>query len=226
MVKRLRSALRSRLPASWRSTRASVMVEFAIVGPVFILLLLVVFQVAYDLFLQEVLDSTLAVTARQMQINATQSATATGSTSFATGYFCPNSFGFVNCNNVFVRVETVSTALTDSSCLDVYQMTTGQLPVTNGQLGLASFTSNTGLGTGAAVPASSCDTNSGTGYCNPAGQEFVILTVIYVGPSFLNGYLPGTQAYRYNGHLVRAQLASTAFETEDYTALASRPSPC
>jgi Flp pilus assembly protein TadG len=225
-MKRLRAALRSRLPASWRDTRASVMVEFAIVGPVFILLLLVVFQVAYDLFLQEVLDSTLAVTARQMQINQTQTATATGSGSFTAAYFCPNSFGFVNCNNVYVRVETVSTARTNAACLDVYQMTTGELPVSNGQLGLSSFTSESGAGTGPAAPISSCDTNSGTGYCNPAGQEFVILTAIYVGPSFLNGYLPGTQAYKYNGHLVRAQMASTGFETESYTALPSRPSPC
>jgi hypothetical protein len=201
------------------------MVEFAIVGPVFFFLLFMVFEISYDLFLQAVLNSSLAVTGRQMQINTTQNATPTGTSSFTAAYFCPNSFGFLNCNNLYIRDEIINTSTT-STCTDLYYATTGVLPVSGGVLQLGSFTSQNGFGAGGTVSVTNCDASSTTGYCNPGPSEMVLLTAIYVAPSFLNGLMPGTQVYKYNGNYVRAQLASTAFETEAYTASAARPNPC
>jgi Flp pilus assembly protein TadG len=211
------------------SARAgAVLVEFAIVGPVFLMMMMFVFEIAYDLFLQEVLESALAVTARQMQIGATQDAAATGAGSFTAAYFCPNSFGFLNCNNLYVRVEVLNTSQT-SSCADVYQATTGGLPLSGGApatLQLAAFTSTLGAGIGGTAAATPCDPAAQTGYCNPGSDEFVLLTAIYVAPSFLNGMLPNTAIYTYGGHDVRAQLASTAFQTEYFADDKLRPSPC
>ncbi len=220
----------ARLLRHWRQRRAAVVIEFAIAGPVFFLLLFVVFEVSYDLFLQGVLNGSLAMAGREMQVDQTATATPTGAGSFTAAYFCPNAWGFLNCNNLFVRVEVISAALTNSACVDLYQSTTGGLPVANGTLNLAAFTSENGAG-GSASPGT-CDeitgsgNNGALGYCNPGPDELVLLSAIYVAPSFLNGLLPGTTAYKYNGSLVRAQLASTAFQTESFTASASRPDPC
>jgi hypothetical protein len=224
--------LGARLRRHWRERRASVILEFAIAGPAFFLLLFAVFEVSYDLFLQGVLDGALALTSRQMQVDSTVNATATGSNSFTAAWFCPNSFGFLNCNNLFVRVEVISAALTNSACVDLYQSTTGDLPVANGVLDLAAYTNETGMGGGGTASPGSCDEitgagdNGALGYCNPGPNELVLLSAIYVAPSFLNGLLPGTQAYKYNGRLVRAQFASAAFETESFTPTASRAAPC
>lgn len=201
--------------------RATVMTEFAIVGPVFLFMLFFVFEIAYDQFLQEVLESSLAVTARQIQIGTSQSQTSgtnlTTPSSFMTQYFCPNTFGFLDCNSLFVRVEIISTAF-PATCTDVSQATTGLLPVSNNVLNLGSFSGVSGAGTGTSLTPSACDTNSGQGYCSPSQNEFVLLTAIYAAPSFLGGFVPNTQLYRYNGNYVRAQLAATAFQTENFTA--------
>jgi Flp pilus assembly protein TadG len=209
-----------------RDQRGVAMVEFAICAPVFFLMLFFVFEVAYDMFLQEVLNSALAFTARQMQVGETQQATATGPNSFDAAYFCPNAFGFLNCENLFVRVEVIDSSFANG-CTDLYQATTGDLPVSNGTLQLGSFTNEDGIGKGAkisAVPA--CDLSTGQGYCNPTNSQLVILSAIYVAPSFLNGLLPGTQAYKYNSQYVRAQLATSAFQTEDFAPVTKPVDPC
>lgn len=199
--------------------RATVMTEFAIVGPVFLFLLFFVFEIAYDQFLQEVLESSLAVTARQIQIGTSQSQTSgnnlTTPSSFMTQYFCPNTFGFLDCNSLFVRVEIINTNF-PASCADLSQATTGLLPVSNNVLNLGSFSGVSGAGSGTSLATSPCDTNSGQGYCSPSQNEFVLLTAIYAAPSFLGGFVPNTQLYRYNGKYVRAQLAAIAFQTESF----------
>ena len=82
-----------------RSDKRSVTaVEFALVVPTFLVLLFVVFEVSYDLFMQEVLDNALQSAARQVQIGNTQ--TASNST-FVNNFFCPYGDGLLNCNNLF-----------------------------------------------------------------------------------------------------------------------------
>jgi len=229
MKQRRRAAVRGGLRQLGRD--GSVIVEFAIVGPVFFLMLLFVFDTAYDLFLQEVLESSLAVAARDMQIGASQNATATGTTTSFTGaYFCPSALGLLNCNNLYIRVEALDTSST-TTCADVYDATTGTLPLsssTPATLQLATFTSENGAGAGGTIPppATPCDPTSQIGYCNPGANEFVLMTAIYVAPSFLNGLLPNTAVYTYGGTDVRAQLASTAFQTEYFSTDKTRPSPC
>ncbi len=204
--------------------RGSVMVEFAIVAPFFFFMLFFVFEIAYDQFLQEVLESSLAFTARQMQIGTAQLQSGandidlTTPATFTPQYFCPNAFGFLDCPNLFVRVEILNTDFT-GACTDVYQATTGVLPVTKGVLNLGSFSSENGTGSGAAIAPSPCDINAAQGYCSPSSNEFVLLTAIYIAPSFLNGLLPNAEIYKYKGHDVRAQFASTAFQTENFTPI-------
>jgi hypothetical protein len=199
--------------------RASMAVEFAIVGPIFFLLLFIVFEISYDLFLQEVLDSSLAVTARQVQLGTAQGQTTAAG--FNQAYFCPNSFGFLNCNNLFIRVEPINTSL-QSTCTDLYDATTGVLPISGGVLQLGSYENTGGLGLGSTIPATKCDTATNNGFCNAGKQELVLISAIYLAPSFIRGLLvPGTQVYKYNGSWVRAQFAATAFETENFTVTAT-----
>lgn len=212
-----------------RAQRASVMVEFAMVGPVFFLMLFVVFETAYDQFLQAVLESSLAFTARQMQIGTAQLQTGannvdqTTPASFLTQYFCPNAFGLLNCNNLYVRVQVLNTTLSSAGCTDVYQSTTGSLPVNGSAAGnalaLGDYSGVNGNGAGGTPPAaaSPCVVSSTQGYCNPTGNEYVLLSAVYIAPSFINGLLPNTRIFTYNGHDVRGQFASIGFQTEDYS---------
>jgi Flp pilus assembly protein TadG len=210
------------------SRRSNVTVEFAIVGPVFLFLLLFVFEIAYDNFLQEVLDSATAFSARQMQIGLSQNSTS--GADFLNKYLCPNGFGLLNCNGVFVRVEVLNSSQS-STCADVYNATTGNLPVsgnasTGYTLQLGSFAGTQGAGAGTSTSPSTCDTTSSQGYCNPGPSEFVLLTTIYVGPSFMNGLIPTSRLYTYNGSPVRAQMSGSAFETDNFTASPATSTGC
>jgi hypothetical protein len=215
----------SRAMAVLQERRGAAALEFAICGPIFLLLLFFVFEISYDLFLQECLNSALAFSARQMQIGTTQESAASGGNSFISAYLCPDAFGFLNCKNLYLRVEVINSSFT-TDCTDLYQVTTGELPITNGVLQLGSFSSVNGAGIGTQIASTTCDSTAGQGVCNPTDSELVLLTAVYLGPSFLNGLLPGAQTYSYNGSDVRAQLASTAFQTEDFTPVTNPPDPC
>jgi hypothetical protein len=208
------------------------MVEFAFVGPVFFVLLFVVFEVSYDAFNQAVLDSAVQSTARLMQIGATNATVGTAATNealLASKYFCPNAPSF-NCNDVFLRVESIDTSPA-SSCpggagkADLYDATSGNLPGGGGNnLGLGLFG-----GTGGNSGPTACQrANSTSGFCIPGpgytyvnnGQqiqehELIILSAVYVAPSFLQGLVLNT--IKYGGHYVRAQYSDAAFVPEGFT---------
>jgi hypothetical protein len=203
--------------------RSSLAVEFAICGPVFFALLFVVFEVGYDQFLQEALDTALAVTARTIQTGNGQTYSSNGSAAPMDGghviknLLYPASFGFLQAGSLFIRDEAISS----TSCPDLYAATSGFLPVSGGVLNLGSYVDqNNSAGLNGTAPSTGCDiTGSGTGYCNPAPRQpgltsLVLISAIYVTPTFLGALLPGSQTYRYNGHIVRAILATDAFEPE------------
>jgi hypothetical protein len=195
------------------------MVEMAMVGPIVLLFLMVIFEVAYDQFLQGALQSTVELTAHEMQVGGTQN-TATAA-AFLTQDFCPNTTGgLLNCNNVYIRIEQFNT----TSCTDFYDATTASLPVQGRAIQLGDYA---GLSTasGNAVGPTNCDASSpGTGFCNPGPSEEIILTAIYLAPTFLMGLLPGN-AFTYNGSAVRALMTTTGFETESFTAAATPIGP-
>jgi Flp pilus assembly protein TadG len=213
-----RQPLRERL-RNGLGKRSAFAVEFSIVAPIFLLLLFVVFEVAYDLFLQEVLDSSLAITARQVQVGNTQGASASN---FVSTYFCPNDGGLLNCNNLYVRIEEVTLQGT-STCDDFYDATSGSAPIVNGTLELGYYYNGAGQqGTGGNVGPTVCETaGSNTSFNNAGASQCIVMSAVYVAPSFLNGLV--LNRITYNGHLVRTQFSTAAFITEPFTATALTP---
>jgi len=203
----------------WMGRRASFALEFAMVGPVFFLLLFTAFEISYDLLCQEVLNNALQYCARQVQVGNAQTAS---SSSFVSTYFCPFDGGVLNCNNVFIRVEEVSftdtNATTANGCTDYYDATTGGAPVVNGVLQLGLYYSGAGTqGQGSNTGNTKCDT--ATGFVDPPAQACVLMSAVYVAPSFLGGLV--LNRTKYNGQYVRPLFSSAAFVTEPFNTLGS-----
>ncbi|MCW8307243.1 pilus assembly protein [Acidiphilium sp. PA] len=192
--------------------RGAFALEFAMVGPIFLLALLFVFNVAYDLFTNEVLNNAVQATARQMQTGTAPAATSQAQ--FISNVVCPNTYGLIDCNNIYVRVEQIDT----NTCSDFYDATTGTLPIAGGTLQLGDYG-----GAGSDIGPSQCATSSGaTGFCNAGPNEAIMISVIYTAPSFM-GQLLGT-VVTYNGTSVTPLLATAGFETEGFAPLeASNP---
>jgi hypothetical protein len=197
--------------ACLRERRSAFAFEFAFV----------VFEVAYDEFMQEVLDATVSSGARQVQIGNAQSAT---SANFVATYVCPYANGLLNCNNLFVRVQAVT--FTSGACTngDYYNATKGSPPISGGVLKLGAFYSgnSTGAqGTGGVIDGSPCATanSSLSGYCSAGPQQMMLISAVYVAPSFLAGLAgPLIGHITYNNQYVRAQFSTAAFETENFKA--------
>jgi hypothetical protein len=223
-----------RLQSLWRrlrrkGRRGTVMVEFAIVGPVFLIFLFAIFEVAYDQYLKSVLDTALQATARQIQVG--QASNGTTEALMVSQYLCPNGLGLLNCSNLYIRVERLDTTACPGGAgePDFYDDTNGLIPVSGGQLGL-----NLYGGTGATPVLNGkgpgfCDTATSTnGFCTPgpsaSNPEFIILSAIYVAPSFL-GRLLGNN-YTYNGKTVRAIPSDAAFITEGFTQTPTPANAC
>ena len=196
------------LRAASDDRRGATMLEFAIAGPVFLLMLLLTFEISYDLFLQGVLDNALQLTARGMQVGSSQTATATN---FVSTYFCPNTYGLLNCNDLFIQVQEFNPS--NTGCTDLYDATSGDLPVNGQVLQLGNYVNGAGaVGSGAGVGPTSCLKN--VGFCSPGPNEMIVATAIYVAPSFLQGLV--TDTISYGGRNVRAEFSTAAFQTEAF----------
>jgi hypothetical protein len=202
--------------------RGAFALEFALVAPVFMVMLFVVFEVSYDEFLQEVLDNALQSAARQVQIGNTQSASTS---TFVTSYFCSYGGGLLNCNNLYVRIQSISFSagscsnLSSSSATgDFYDATVSGPPVSSGVLELGDFYSGAGtVGSGSDVNLSPCESSSSSaGYCNAGPQELILMTGVYVAPSFLDGLV--LNHITYGGKYVRALYSTAVFETEPFSS--------
>jgi hypothetical protein len=204
----------------WRDERSTTTMELAIIGPIFLSFMFLIFEVAYDMFLQEVLETTLAATAHQVQIGNAQN-TSTGPT-FVTTDFCANDLGLLNCNNVYIRIERYLPSVAPL-CTDIYGAVSGVLPASfsggKWSLQLGNYVGASGAGTGAAVgPSTTCiSTTSAAGFCNAGADESIIMSAIYIAPSFMTALLPAPYSYTYNGKYVRAPFATEAFQSEIYS---------
>jgi hypothetical protein len=221
---------RRRLPSFWvfRGDRRGVSaVEAAIILPVFLAFLLILFEVAYDQFVQGLLESALQITAYQVQVGNTENATdgADGPT-FISKVVCPSAIaGLLNCNGLYVRVQQFNT----SACTDFYSAVNGTLPITGNKLELGYFIGlqSPGSNSGTVGPTNceSNSTNAGVGFCNPGPNEYIIMTAIYITPSFIYALLPG-QGYTFGGSFVHAALATSAFYTENFSTPSTPIAPC
>ena len=244
-------SLRLKRPGRFaRETDSNLMVEFAMLGPLFLVFLLIVFEVSYDLFLQSELDTTLQAVAREVQIGT--ATPGSNAPAFVAANFCPLTNGLMNCNNLYVREQEFM--FDKTACPDLYSATMGSPPITNGILQLGYYggaglnvgptscqaTNNTAgtPGTVTGAPWTVAITPNGqTAYVTQQGGttitpiaiatntagELIILSAVYVAPSFLGGLVGATVNYR--GGYIRAIYSSSTFETEYYTAT-TVPNPC
>jgi hypothetical protein len=204
-----------RRPSLRIDRRGAFALEFAMVGPIFLLALLFVFNVAYDLFTNEVLNNAIQSTARQIQIGSAPAASS--QSQFVSSVFCPNTYGLIACGNVYIRVEQINT----NTCTDFYDATTGTLPIVNGVLQLGDYG-----GLGSDIGPSQCATRSAAGgFCNAGPNEAILISAIYTAPSFMGLLLGAANVVTYNGASVTALLATAGFETEGF-APTTAPDPC
>ncbi|MGC9270250.1 TadE/TadG family type IV pilus assembly protein [Acidiphilium sp.] len=195
--------------------RGSFALEFAMVGPIFLLMLLFIFNVSYTLFMNEVLNNATQTVARAIQTGNAQGASS--GSSFVQKYFCPNTYGLLSCSNIYLRVEQINT----SACTDFYDATSATLPISGGALQLGDYG-----GTGSDLGPTACATgNSTTGFCNAGPNEEILISVIYPAPSFMGGLLGTASVVTYNGNSVTPLLATAGFETEGFAPTA-QPDPC
>ncbi len=109
---RLKS-LPGRPPAARRSARAgTTAVEFAIIGPAFLGLLLFVFELGFLLYAQTALDYAVKQAARQMQTGQQTIANGAAQTLFVDQVLCPMLSNFLSCANVVVTLQPVTTLQT------------------------------------------------------------------------------------------------------------------
>lgn len=185
--------------------------------PAFFMLLFFAFELAYDGFIQAVLESTMAATAQQIEVGNTTAATAAN---FVTNYVCANDAGLLNCGNLFIRVETYS----PTQCKDLYSATTGGAPVANGVVELSDYL-GTVAGSGGNIGATTCSTSGTTAFCDPLPGQQIILSAAYLAPSFLRRLLPNA-ASSYNGQTYHVAYETISFETENFSIVGTEPTPC
>jgi len=90
----------------WRTANAgTVAVEFALIGSAFFGLLLLIFQLGFLLFAQTALDYAAKQAARQMQTGQANPPDRSG---FQSLVFCPFLSSFLNCANVTIVLQPVT----------------------------------------------------------------------------------------------------------------------
>ena len=183
-------ACRPRLACFKRSTGAVAAIEFAMLAPIFIFLLLFIFEFAFDLMWQSTLDTALDLAARKVQTGNAK--TAQNGTDFINTYMCPNLLGLVSCGSVYVKIQHV----VPTGQQDFYDFTSAHVPTSGSTLDLSSYASS--------------------GFCSAMPNEMILITAIYVAPTFVAGILPGMTTLFYNGLPVHAVFSSVALETEGF----------
>ena len=181
------------LRSVWADTCGVVAIEFAILALPCIFLILFVFEISFDLFQQEVMDSALHLAARQLQTGNAQN--VKDGSAFITNYLCPGMAGLLSCNGLNVKVQKINPA----SNQDYYNFTTGGLPVNSGVLDLSSY--------------------GNASFCNSGPSQFLVISAIYIAPTIVGSLLPGMLSVLYNGSTVHATLSTVGVFSEGYSSV-------
>ena len=171
-----------------------VALEFALIGLPFLTLLMFVFELSLDL-------SPRRCWTRRCRPRRGKSRPATRRTPRAAPNFiattlCPDLGGLLSCAGLYVKVQKI----TPSASQDYWDYTTGTAPVSGGALDLSSYGS--------------------AGFCNSGPSQMLLVSAVYVGPSFLGALVPGGIAVTYGGQWVHPTLSTVGVVTEAYTAAA------
>jgi Flp pilus assembly protein TadG len=197
-----------------RHRRGAVALEFAILSIPFFMWILYIFELSYDLFTQQALDFALQGAVRQIQTGNAQNLATGGA--FITNDFCGATKGLLECNQIWIRVQATPTypATTTngnpSTPVDYSSIATGAIPMKGNLLDLSQYTSEGGAVAGNTLPV--------TPFCNAAPSQAVLISAIYVGPSFISGMLPGVLSAQFGGATVHATLSTAGFVTEPFIA--------
>ncbi len=182
----------------FRKRHGSTSLEFAAIALPFVALLLFVLELSYDLFSQEALDAALHTAARQIATGNAQNV-QNGAT-FVSQYLCPDLAGLLKCDtNLYVKVDR----LQPNDTQDYYTYTTGDIPVSGLTLNLNGYGS--------------------ANFCNAGPTELLLVSAIYVGPSFIGGLFPGLLSEYQNGLPVHATLSTVGVVSEGYPLGAAPP---
>lgn len=192
-----RRSRRSRLPRPLRwagDSRAVVALEFAILSIPFFTFVLFLMELSYDLFTQEALDFGLHRATKLLARGNAQN--VKDGPTFISQYLCPQLGGLLECQtHLYINVQKFPA----TGAIDYYDITTGALPVSGHVLNLAAYQSN-------------------SSFCNVAPDQFVLISVIYLGPTFVGFLLPNVLSVLFNGQPVHATLSTTGLATERFSA--------
>jgi Flp pilus assembly protein TadG len=156
----------ARRARSWRRQRqGAVSMEFAILAVPFFILLLGVMEVGYDLFVQAALDSAVETAARSIQVGTTVGCSTETSATLVKAAVCPAAATVLNCNDIYVTVQPVTTG-------DYYSGSVNELTALQPSNIAAANSANGG------------SINTGVGY------NLMQLNAWYVGPTFLGSLVP------------------------------------
>ena len=193
---------RARWQTLWRDRRAMALVELAIVGPLFLMSVLAMFQLAYLFVVQQVLENATNVAGRAIETGNAQGSSLTSgiatSQAFVQHVVCPAML-FLPCATgyVFANVQT--------------------LPSGSDYFSLAGFQVPTSTASGLTTVST-----GGLSFCNGQAGQYMQLNVVYLAPVWLLGKLPliGTlfaSTISYNGSTTIPLYASAAFADEEFT---------
>ena len=215
--KKLPSAIFSR-----KARRGAVALEFAILAFPFFLWLLFIFELSYDLFTQEALDGALQIAVRKIETGNARNLTGGGA--FIGDYLCGAAKGLLECDKMWINVtpvtpppQTASLPVTPTTQVitapDFSSFTTGSVPMNGDALDLGNFTN---ISNGSSAPGTT--TPPANAFCNATGSQAILVSVIYVGPSFIGGMLPRVLSAQFAGSTVHPTLSTTGFVTEAFPA--------
>jgi hypothetical protein len=179
--------------------------EFAILAIPYFLLVLGVCEVSFDLFLQEATDLALQEATRSIEVGLSQGSATEAS--FVQNYVCKSTAGsLLICGNFHIKVQTIAVSNgpngVSSTDFSNASSNNGSLPMSGHTLDLSSY-------------------DGATSFCNAPAGSLILVSAIYVGPSFLSGLLPFVYNETYNGKPVHAVLSQVGIASENFISTAT-----
>jgi Flp pilus assembly protein TadG len=176
------------------AVEGAVALEFAIVAPVFLLLLLFPISLGYTMILKQGLDYATGQVAEQIATGQVQSAQLNQANFIAT-IVCAKLPSIFTCGNVIVNVQNVPTS--DASFPNEYYGFVNPAVT-------------------ALIPPPSSNANAS--YCIGNAQNYVYLQIFYPIPSLFS-LLPGSPGMTsYNGQMVYMVTSTATFLNEPFVA--------
>jgi Flp pilus assembly protein TadG len=190
-----------------RNRRGAVALEFAILAVPFFLWILFIFEMSYDLFTQEALDFAVHAAVRQIQTGSAQSLTS--GAAFIGKDICGAAKNLLECNHIWLKLSAITTPDYSPPTAN------GAVPQNGSTLNLSDYTNLAGAkvgGGGTTAPP--------TPYCVAGPKQPILVSVVYLGPSFIGGLLPGVLSAQFGDTTVHATLSTAGFVTEPFISTA------